>query len=115
MWAGTTEEEVGFDETPTVQARESITAALSRMVPSLKNAKLVRQTACLRPITPDRLPVLGPAPGVEGVFMATGAERNGILLGPSMGRVAADIIVTGTSDIAIDAFDPDRFSGDNVG
>ncbi len=115
VWAGTTEEEVGFDETPTVQARESITAALSRMVPSLKNAKLVRQTACLRPITPDRLPVLGPAPGVEGVFMATGAERNGILLGPSMGRVAADIIVTGTSDIAIDALSPDRFSGDNVG
>ena len=111
VWAGTTEEEVGFDETPTVQARESITAALSRMVPSLKNAKLVRQTACLRPITPDRLPVLGPAPGVEGVFMATGAERKGILLGPSMGRVAADIIVTGTSDISIDAFDPGRFAG----
>ena len=109
VWAGTTEEEVGFDETPTVRARESITAALTKMLPSLESAGLVRQTACLRPVTPDRFPVFGAVPNVEGVFLATGAERKGILLGPSMGRITADILTTGTSDIAIDAFDPGRF------
>ena len=109
VWAGTTEEEVGFDETPTVQARDSITASLTKMLPSLESAELVRQTACLRPVTPDRLPVLGTAPAVEGVFLATGAERKGILLGPSMGRIIADILTKGTSDIPIDAFDPGRF------
>ena len=109
VWAGTTEEEAGFDETPTVEARDQIMASLDKMLPSLGDVDLVRQTACLRPVTPDRLPVLGAVPGVEGVFLATGAERKGILLGPSMGRIAADILTTGTSDIAIDAFHPGRF------
>lgn len=109
VWAGTTEEEVGFDETPTVEARDRIMESLNKMLPSLGNVDLVRQTACLRPVTPDRLPLIGDVPGVEGVFLATGAERNGILLGPSMGRITADILTTGASDIAIDAFDPARF------
>ena len=42
--------------------------------------------------------------------MATGAGRNGILLGPSMGRVTADLITKGTTDIPIDAFDAARFN-----
>ena len=71
--------------------------------------ELVRQTACLRPVTPDRLPLLGHAPGVEGVFVATGAERKGILFGPSMGRITADILTTGASDIPTGAFAPGRF------
>ena len=109
LWAGTTEEEVGFDEAPTEEARDLIMASLGRLLPSLGDVELVQQTACLRPVTPDRLPVLGPAPGVEGVFVATGAERKGILFGPSMGRITADILTTGASDIPIDAFAPGRF------
>ena len=109
LWAGTTEEEVGFDETPTEEARGLILASLDRLLPSLGDVELVRQTACLRPVTPDRLPLLGHAPGVEGVFVATGAERKGILFGPSMGRITADILTTGASDIPTDAFAPGRF------
>ncbi len=109
LWAGTTEEEVGFDETPTTEARDRIMASLHRLLPSLGDTALARQTACLRPVTPDRLPLLGHVPGMEGVILATGAERKGILLGPSMGRIAADILTTGTSDVGIDAFDPARF------
>ena len=109
LWAGTTEEEVGFDETPTEEARDLILASLDRLLPSLGDVDLVRQTACLRPVTPDRLPLLGHAPGVEGVFVATGAERKGILFGPSMGRITADILTTGASDIPTAAFAPARF------
>ncbi len=110
LWAGTTEEDVGFDERPTAEAKDQITRSLLRVLPFLEDAALVRQTACLRPIAPDRLPVLGAAPEVERVYIATGAGRSGILLGPAMGRVMADLVIDGQTGIAIDGLGPLRFS-----
>ena len=110
VWAGTTEEEVGFDEAPTTQARDEIMASLLRVLPALQSAELVRQTACLRPLSADRLMLLGKVPGWEGVYMATGAGRQGIVLGPAMGRITADLITSGQTSIPIEAFDPARFS-----
>ncbi len=109
VWAGTTEEDVGFDERPTEEARAQITSTLLKMAPSLTNAELVRQTACLRPLSSDRLPVIGEVPGRGGVFLVTGAGRQGIVFGPAMGRIVAGLITEGSSDFAIDAFDPGRF------
>ena len=110
LWAGTTEEDAGFDESPTSEARDRIMGSLLKMVPSLADAQLVRQTACLTPLSADGLPVLGAVPGWEGVYVATGGERIGILLGPAMGRVTADLIAKGSSDIPIEPFSPGRFS-----
>jgi glycine oxidase len=111
LWAGTTEEEAGFDERPTSEAREHIMARLLKALPALTDAQLVRQTACLRPVSDDGLLLLGKAPGWEGVFMATGAGRQGIGMGPAMGRIAAELVMGGTTDLSIDAFDPGRFVG----
>ena len=109
VWAGTTEEEAGFDETTTSQARDEIMDALLKMVPGLGDAQLVRQTACLRPMASDKLLVLGEVPGWERVYIATGGGRGGILLGPAMGRTVADLVATGATEMAIDDFDPGRF------
>jgi glycine oxidase len=110
VWAGTTEEDVGFDEIPTAQARDQIMASLLKMLPSLSEAQLVRQTACLRPLSSDGLLLLGRVPGWDGVYIATGGLRSGIALGPAMGRITADLIVNGTTSIPIDDFDPGRFA-----
>jgi glycine oxidase len=111
LWAGTTEEEAGFDENTTTRARDEIMAALLKMVPGLGDAELVYQTACLRPVSSDMRPVLGEVPGWKGVFIATGAGRGGILLGPAMGRTIADLIATGSTETPIGDFDPGRFGG----
>lgn len=111
VWAGTTLEEAGFDDAPTAAARQSITDGLLEILPSLIDAQLVEHTACLRPVTPDWLPLLGPVPGLEGVYVATGAGRKGILLGPPMGRAIAELITAGTTDIVLDAFGVSRFAG----
>ena len=110
VWAGTTEEDAGFDETTTTDARDSIMASLVKMLPAMADAQLVQQTACLRPMSDDGLLVLGPVPGWEGGYAATGGARTGIALGPAMGRIAADLVTTGGSDVPIDAFDPGRFA-----
>ncbi len=109
VWTGTTEEEVGFDERHSAEAREHITRNFMRVLPFLGEAELVRQTACLRPITPDRLPLLGRAPGLDNVYVATGAGRSGILLGPAMGKAAADLVTRGESTIPTGPFDLGRF------
>ncbi len=110
LWAGTTEEDAGFDEDPTAEARDEIMASLLKMLPSMAGAQLVRQTACLRPLAADGLPVLGRVPGWDGVYAATGAGRSGIVLGPAMGRVIANLIATGKPGIPIADFDPRRFA-----
>lgn len=109
VWAGTTEEDKGFDETPTREGRIHIMQNLVKMLPSMKDAELVRQTACLRPLSEDRMLILGAAPRWEGVYIATGGGRSGVILGAGMGQVTADLISTGATDMAINEFDPERF------
>ena len=109
VWAGTTEEDVGFDESTTTDARDAIMRSLVKMLPAMADAQLVQQTACLRPLSDDGLLVLGPVPGWEGVYVATGGARTGISLGPAMGRIAADLVTTGSSDVPLDEFSPGRF------
>ena len=109
VWAGTTLEDAGFLDGITETARQSITDGLLFIMPSLIDAQLVEHTACLRPVTPDWLPILGPVPGLDGVYVATGGGRKGILLGPAMGKAVADLITNGQTGIGIEAYAVDRF------
>ncbi|MEE8421755.1 MAG: FAD-dependent oxidoreductase, partial [Dehalococcoidia bacterium] len=71
---------------------------------------LVEQTACLRPLSADELPMIGRAPGLDGAYLATGHGRQGILMSPPTGQAIADLIVDGATDcIDLDPFDPARF------
>jgi glycine oxidase len=108
VWVGTTEETAGFDEAPSAEGRKAIMESALQAIPYLIDAEVVRQTACLRPVTPDGLPILGPAPDKRGVYVATGAGRKGILLSTVMGRVAADLVVHGKTALDISALTPGR-------
>ncbi len=112
VWVGTTEEEAGFDEAPSPEARQEIMSNVVRAFPSLKEAEVVLHTACLRPVAADGLPILGSVPGKEGAVVATGAGRKGILLGPIMGRIAADLATKGSTKHDIAALRPGRSIGD---
>jgi glycine oxidase len=109
LWAGTTEEEAGFDEETTSAARDEIGDALVKMLPAMADAQIAYQTACLRPVASDGLLVLGRVPGLEHVYVATGGARKGILYGPAMGRAIADLVLDRDTRVALEAFAPDRF------
>ena len=112
-WAGTTEELAGFDETPTIDARDSIIASLQIMAPSLTDAKLVQQTACLRPLSGDGLPIVGKVPGWRNLYLGTGAGRKGILWSTGMCHGLADLILNGSSKVpGVSHLDPARFTAD---
>jgi glycine oxidase len=108
VWAGTTEERVGFDENPTPQAQESIIEALLTIAPAFADARLSQQTACLRPMSEDTLPIVGEVPGWDGVFLATGAGRKGILLSTALGLAVCDLITEGKTEVPLDGISTQR-------
>ncbi len=109
-WIGTTEEEVGFDDRTSDAARDRIIGSAIAMLPYLEDAELVHQTACLRPMTPDKMPIIDSAAGPEGLVISTGAGRQGIALGPAMGIATAALVTGVESPIDVSAFSLDRFS-----
>ena len=110
VWAGTTNEEAGFDAEPWQSSREQIMKGALRVVPAISDARVVRHTSCLRPQTRDGLPIVGQALGWENVYMATGAGHKGILVAPSMATAAADLVTDGQTSMPIDGFGPERFA-----
>ncbi len=109
-WCGTTEEEEGFDESITPYGTEKVMADALKMVPALEEAELALQTACLRPLSADHLPIIGPVPGWDGVYLCTGAGRKGILLSTIMGMVITELITRGETPWEISELLPDRFA-----
>ncbi|NQW22088.1 MAG: FAD-dependent oxidoreductase [SAR202 cluster bacterium] len=109
-WCGTTEDWKGFDLEPSEEVAQEIRRRLARVFPELANAKVAKHTACLRPVTPDWLPVLGRAPGWENVYLATGAGKKGILLAPGIGKSVADLMTSGQTALSIQGYFPERFA-----
>jgi glycine oxidase len=83
---GATEEECGFDTTVTDEATAQLLREGCRLVPELAELEVVDVSAGLRPATPDHRPLIGERE--DGVLLATGHYRNGILLAP----VTAEIL-----------------------
>jgi glycine/D-amino acid oxidase-like deaminating enzyme len=110
VYLGTTEERVGFDRQPTAEARDAILRFGVEFTSRLEDAEVVEQTACLRPLSADELPILGRAPGLANVYLATGHGRQGILMAPATGAAIADLITDGATDVVdLSPFDPARF------
>ena len=112
-WAGTNEEDVGFNEEVTTEAREKIMSDLIKMAPSLSEAQLVRQTACLRPLSVDGLPIVGKVPGWSNLFINTGAGREGFWWSASMSYGLVDLMLEGKTEVpGLEFLDPGRFPQD---
>ena len=101
-----------FDRQPTESAKIELLQRAVDVLPEVENAELVQQIAGSRPLSPDRMPIIGPVPGWEGVILATGHTTKGIHLGPITGRTIADYISGGFNQVPgeIEIFLPDRFA-----
>jgi glycine oxidase len=108
---GATEEEGNYEATPTVAGMHRLTESALEVVPAVGSFNVEGFWAGLRPAAPDRFPIVGPVPNVEGLFVATGHYRNGLLLGPLTGRRVADHILGGASLTEFEPFGLDRFTG----
>jgi glycine oxidase len=87
---GATQEEMGFDTRVTAGALWELLRDARELVPGITELELSGVVAGLRPGTPDNLPLIGPT-AVEGLLMATGHHRGGVLLTP----LTADALLSG--------------------
>jgi glycine oxidase len=88
---GATTEERGFDATVTAGGVHELLREAYRLLPDVTEMELVEAMAGLRPGTPDNLPLIGPG-ALDGLILACGHYRNGILLAPITGEAIAGVV-----------------------
>ncbi len=106
--AGSTLEDAGFERCVTPSGLREILDAALELAPSLAGAEILETWAGLRPDTPDHLPALGPT-DIEGLLIATGHYRNGILLAPITAKLVSEWLASGRTSMDVARFSPLRF------
>jgi glycine oxidase len=105
---GATIERIGFDRVVREDAIQKLLAAAISLVPALKNHEVVEIWSGLRPDSPDHLPILGPT-DIEGLVIATGHFRNGILLAPITAQLICEWVQSRRIGAEYERFSPMRF------
>ncbi|MGH9436285.1 MAG: glycine oxidase ThiO [Terriglobia bacterium] len=106
--AGSNMEYAGFEKAVTGGGLRGILAAVERIAPRTAQLRFRRAWAGFRPDSGDHLPILGYA-GPSNLIFATGHFRNGILLTPITAKLVAEMILSGSSSISLEAYSPLRF------
>lgn len=107
--AGSTLENAGYEKRVTPEGIARVLEAAQEIVPDLAAAEIVETWSGLRPDTADHLPILGPT-DLEGLTIATGHFRNGILLAPITAKLIAEWITERRVSFEWDIFSPLRFA-----
>lgn len=110
---GGTDEETwpGFDEVVDKSVAEDFFLAAIEMIPSTIDIKWLRTYTGICEQTPDFHPIICEAPGLKGFFLANGLSGHGFMHAPAVGRIVAELILTGKTElIDLDFFRLNRFS-----
>jgi sarcosine oxidase subunit beta len=96
MGMGDPNERASFDPTPDEAfVAESLLPTALRVFPPLGAASIEHSWVGLYEMTPDRHPILGPVPGLEGLYLANGFSGHGFQHAPIVGKLLAEMIVEG--------------------
>ena len=106
---GSTSRFVGLDRSPTLAGIRYVLESARRIAPAIGQLRMLRTWAGFRPYTPDGLPLLGPAPGVDGLVLATGHDGSGIGMSPVSARLVAAAVTKADPPLPLEPFDPRRF------
>ncbi|MGZ4353812.1 MAG: glycine oxidase ThiO [Gaiellaceae bacterium] len=106
---GATMEEQSFDARVTAGAVHELLREAYRALPEIAELELVETAVGFRPATPDNGPLIGEW-GDEGLLVATGHYRNGILLAPVTAAAVAALLTGAPPPPGVAAFEPGRFA-----
>jgi glycine oxidase len=110
---GATTEERGFDTTITAGGMLSLLESAWRALPGVEELPIAESWVGFRPGSRDDAPILG-LTGTEGLILATGHHRNGILLTPATANAIARLVLTGETDPTIADFGLARFAREDM-
>lgn len=101
--------EVGKSEKAlTLDGMHSILCGLRQMSSAVNPSTFIEAWAGFRPYTKDQLPLLGKT-SIDGLYVATGHFRHGILLAPITAQLMAELILRGRSSFDLSPFSSQRF------
>ena len=91
---------------------ERVAEALAARYRGAADFRVTGGWAGLYPLTPDTRPIVGPTPGVEGLYQALGGGGVGVQISPAVGAMVADLIATGETRVMPDwaRYRLDRFA-----
>lgn len=105
VYVGATEEQqAGFDRRPNLRSLASLSSQAVELLPALGDLPFSTPLAGLRPGSRDGLPYLGSVPGIDGLYVASGHFRNGVLLSAITGVVMAELLTGKETSVDVEAF-----------
>lgn len=105
---GSTLEHTGFDKRTTSAALNELKQAAFEIIPELASLPVEKHWAGLRPGSPDGVPVVGPHPTLDNLYVNAGHFRNGVILGPASARLLADQILGRPPEFAVEDYLPEN-------
>ena len=116
MGMGAKDERPSFDLTPDERfIAEDLLPTAVRVFPALEGAGVAHRWVGLYEMTPDRHPVIGPAPGVDGLYLACGFSGHGFQHAPIVGKLLAELIVEGeATTVDISTLGLERFADEHL-
>ncbi|HXJ86030.1 MAG TPA: FAD-dependent oxidoreductase [Candidatus Binatia bacterium] len=92
----------------------SMVRRAQKYMPALGKMSAVRVWTGFRAATPDKLPLIGPCPGFESVFLATGHEGLGITTSLATAAILVDQVTGSKPEIAVEPYLPSRMAKEHV-
>jgi glycine/D-amino acid oxidase-like deaminating enzyme len=87
---------------------QALLGQAARFLPPLRGARIARTLLGWRSMPADRLPIVGPVPGLDSLYLAV--THRGVTLAPVLGRLVADELATGEPAWLLAPFRPGRFA-----
>ncbi|MBN1332475.1 MAG: FAD-binding oxidoreductase [Synergistales bacterium] len=106
---GGTREFAGYNRKTSYDAFHLMAERAIHFLPSLRELRIIRSFAGLRPYTPDGMPIIGPVEGIDGFLLAAGHEGDGIALAPSTGKMVSQMVCGKSADFPLELFSLSRF------
>ena len=91
-------------------ARGALNKAFAERLPDFVDAEVVSTVSGAYDITPDFHPILGWAPELEGLYLATGFSGHGLKLSPAVGECVAATVLDKQPPFDITPLRPSRFA-----
>ena len=80
------------------------------LFPHMRNASVNRGWAGIEASMPDGIPVIGASNTEQNLFHAFGFSAHGFQLGPIVGKILSELIITGSTNLPIEPFNISRFA-----
>lgn len=106
---GDKDESPTFDTTVQWDFLPKVVEVAAGRLPALRDAEITHSWAGLYEVTPDANPIIGPATGVDGLFLITGFSGHGFQHSPAAGRILADVIARRDPQFDLTPFAAGRF------